>query len=167
MKSNTILNIAIAVTGAAIIAILANLISSLFFKTSLNSPVYYGIVIVLALASVMFAVLQILPKFLASPRTNVLEAEGTDTEHELQGFTQQRIEYQTKNKQQNYPVKVTMEINGTPVTIESPDVGKVEDIMKLLTQVVQASSSIGTEAKASQSLIRESEGTYQVDDTSR
>lgn len=166
-KSNTLLNTSIAVTGAAILAILASFFSYLFFKTSLNSPIYYGIVIVLAIASIVFGVVQILPRFFASSKANILEEKESDVDYALLESIRQQTKYEVRGEPQNYPVKVSMEINGTPVTIESSDVGKVEDIMKLLTQVIQASPSIVAETKASQSVVREGKGTYQVDDTSK
>lgn len=63
-----------------------------------------------------------------------------------------------KSQYQDSPVKVMMDINGTPITIESNDASKVEDLVKHLAQSMQVSNL--AEAKASHFYVREDTGTY-------
>ena len=188
MKSRTIVNTSILVTSITILAILPGWFSALLFKTPFNSPIYYGVVIVLSIVSIVFGTLQWTPELLEARhsrgawQTHITSTES-ETEHQMfydslaSTLTEllpsqrkvildtllERINLDIRSKQQNYPVKVTMEIKGSPVMIEMPDVEKVEDIIKRVAQGIQASPN-STDVKPS--IIRENEGTYQVDDIS-
>lgn len=248
MKSRTIVNTSIVISSAAIITIFASWFSPLLFNTSLNSPVYYGVVIVLAVASIVFGILQVMPGLLAllhakseQDTSPILTESDTDSEQqsfsdlvsdieqkvfpdlvsvlnrhsdrqqetmsildkninqtlkeiaqqnhlmlkesevrdqqlnyltqELKNITQQNYqllkERDLRNQQQSYPIRVTMEINGVPVTIETPDADKADDIVNLVTQRIQATASLMAERRRSQSsLFKESEETYKVEDNS-
>lgn len=177
MKSRTTLNTSIFVTSIAILGILLIWFSSLLFKISLNSPVYYGIVIVLTVASIVFGILQLTPVLLTlrhtrSERQTPLTSEELETENEQQAFydslastltelpakqrqtvlytlfhnEMERINLSSRSKEQNYPLKVTMEVKGTPVTIEMSDVEKVENIIKGVEQAIQASTNVTNNA---------------------
>src|SRR5579859_2316646 len=126
-SSRFFLRLAIYVTSAAILSILINVFANAFLGKSLNSTIYYIIVIALGIASIILGILQILPKFSAFNRSNDEEQTPVTS---LDYSSRERvvpivnptieINHHFKTQQQDYPVKVTMEINGTPVTIESP-----------------------------------------------
>lgn len=65
-------------------------------------------------------------------------------------------------KKQSYPVKVTTEIDGIPITIEAPDVEKAGDMVDLMTQRIQNASALASERKA-QSVVRENTETYNTE----
>lgn len=73
-----------------------------------------------------------------------------------------RKQIERLTKKQSYPIKVTTEIDGIPITIETPDIEEAGDIVDLLTQRIQNTSSIATEKKA-QIVVRESAETYQTE----
>jgi hypothetical protein len=207
LKSNAILNTTIAVTSAAIITVLVGLVYSLFFRTQLNSPIYYGIVIVMAAASILLAAFQIWPsfRFFAPRKLHTLD-EGliypslADTETE-QAFLDEvmhqavieemlqvistlppkqrralidklglTLDGQTiidrksidTSIEKDLPVKVTMEVKGTPITIESPDVRKVEEIMQQVTRDIQASSTDTSDKEGGSSVLPLSEGVRKI-----
>ena len=162
-SSRLMLRLAIYVTSAAILSILINLFANVFANKSLNSTGYYIVVIALSAASIVFGILQVWPRFSAFRRTDEQPTYviSSDTSGNKVSWESNDV----KNQQQDYPVKVTMEINGTPVTIESPDVGKIEDIMQHLTQSIQASNL--AEAKASQLRVREGKGTYKTEENNQ
>ena len=186
MKSRTIANTSILVTIITILVVLPGWFSALLFKTPLNSPIYYGIVIVLTIGTIVFGALQLKPGLLElrhSKETGQIHTTSTESEFERQMFhdsltstlselpprqqkaildTLERIDLEFRSKQENYPVKVTMEIKGSPVTIETPDVDKVEDIIKRVAQGLQGLPNT-TDVKPS--IIRENEAPYQIDDS--
>ncbi|MGH2493069.1 MAG: hypothetical protein ACRDIV_00010 [Ktedonobacteraceae bacterium] len=156
LSNRFLLPVSIGVTSAAILSILVYVFTNIFFGSILNTTGYYVLVIVLGITSASLGMLQILPKFTASHFvSNQLQAYAAPLEYDSDTI------HSTRNQQQGSPVKVTMEINGTPVTIESPDVGKIEDIMQHLTQSIQASNV--AEAKAAQLRVREGKGTYKTE----
>jgi len=213
MKSRAIVNISIIVTSITILAILLSWIAPLLFKISLNSPIYYGIVIVLSIFSIIFGILQWIPGLLELRQSRSewqIHPTSTESEYEQLAFYYsltstltelparqrkamlnallQRKNIDIRSEQQNYPVKVTMKFKGTPVLIEMPDVEKVEDVIKQVAQGMQASTPNTSELDRTlrirrqasgelpsdqvvmdigqQSIVRENEGTYLVDDTS-
>ena len=157
LSSPSLLRVSIIVAMAAVLVLLLNPFVNIFFGRTLNSPAYYAVVIVLSGATIVFGLLQILE------RASVLRQ---NSDEQLAHF--ESLEHDsdpmdlTRTPQQDSPVKVTMEINGTPVTIESPDVGKIEDIVKHLAQSIQASNL--AEAKATQLRVREGKGIYKTED---
>jgi putative cell wall-binding protein len=62
-------------------------------------------------------------------------------------------------------LKITLEIDGTPITIETPDLERAEDIIKLAQRINTNHSSIAVE-KTPQRAIKEGESTYKTDDSS-
>lgn len=168
-QSSRFLRLAIYVTSAAILSILINVFANAFLGKSLNSTIYYIIVIVLGIASIILGILQILPKFSAFSRANDEEqilATSLDYSSRERAVPTVNptieISHHFKTQQQDSPVKVTMEINGTHVTIESPDVGKIEDIVKHLAQDTKTSNRAN--AQSSQAAVRESKQTYNAED---
>jgi hypothetical protein len=158
-SSRVLFRLSVYVTSAAILSILINLFANVFSNKSLNSTGYYIIVIALSAASIVFGILQVWPKFSAFNRTND-EQQTYGNSSDTFGNKISWESNDVKTQQQDYPVKVTMEINGTPVTIESPDVAKIEDILKHITQSTQASNL--AEAKA-QLRVRENTETYKTE----
>ncbi|SRR5712691_520325 len=155
LSSLSLLRVSIGVAMAAVLALLINPFTNIFFGRSLNSPGYYAVLIVLSTATIIFGMLQVLERVLVlRQNSNEQQTHFESLEYDTDRF------YPIKTQQQDYPVKVTMEINGTPVTIESPDVGKIEDIMKHLTQSIQASNL--AEAKA-QLHVREDKEPYKTE----
>lgn len=161
LSSRLMLRVSIGVTSVAILSILANVFTSIVLGKPLNSPGYYALVIGLGAASAILGLFQVLPKLSAYSRENE-ELQSYITSFDAYGKSVGWDSNDVRTQQQDHPVKVTMEINGTPITIESPDVGKIEDIMRHLTQSIQASNP--TEASASQIVVRENKETYKVED---
>jgi hypothetical protein len=155
LSNRFLLQVSIGVTILAILSILIYWLANLFFGKILNTTGYYVLVIVLGVASAALGMLQVLPKFSAfHPASNEQQNYAASFEYDSD------LLHSTRPQQQDYLVKVTMEINGTPITIESPDVGKIEDILKHLTQSIQATNL--AEAKA-QLRVREATETYKTE----
>ncbi|HLX58710.1 MAG TPA: hypothetical protein VKR83_16955 [Ktedonobacteraceae bacterium] len=248
-QSSRLLPVSIGVAIAAILSILINVLANILFGKSLNSSGYYALVIILAAASIVFGVLQILPGSLASSRANdaqqthpgLLESDIYGEKHALHNLVSdiiqqaypdlvselnrhyksqeqmistlfkklmydleeitkqnrlmlnerdvtykqldhltddfkansqqlsiitQQLKDNSQQNQQSHPIKLTIEIHGVPISIETPDENKAKDIANLLMQLTQTISSPAVEQKAQQSVVRESEGTYRrVEDT--
>ena len=157
LSNRFLLLVSIGVTSAAILSILIYVFTNIFFGSILNTTGYYVLVIVLGITSASLGMLQVLPKFTVSHfASNQLQTYAAPLEYDSDTV------HSTRTQPQDSPVKVTMEINGTPVTIESPDVGKIEDIVKHLAHSIQASNL--AEAKASQIRVREGKETYKIED---
>lgn len=194
MRSNAILNTSIAVTVIAILTVLAGLLSSVFFNISLNSPLYYGIVFLLAVASVMLAVFQIwypsvvrrrlkpgqpsqihpllADAYLKTEETRAIFDSVASKMVELPLLQRQALVKLLEQEfgsdignKDNYPVKVTMEVKGTPITIESPDVRKIEEIMQEISEGARQGLRRTQSDNIQQGIVREDIGTYQINDT--
>jgi peptidoglycan biosynthesis protein MviN/MurJ (putative lipid II flippase) len=123
----------------AIVAIFANLVAYSIIKLQPGSTsIVYIILIVLTVATIVAGVLQILPRLSALRKA--------------------------KSSHPEYPIKITLELDGIPITIETPDLQRVEEIMKLAQRINANHSSIAVE-KTPQRAIKESEGPYQTDDS--
>jgi hypothetical protein len=166
MKSNALVYTSIVVTAVAIVAVLAYSFLPSSFKESSNSQTYIAFIIVLTVVTIFLGLLQTVPLRLKSRRNKAQSLEELELEAQIQELSRRSSEYETRLKQRSTPVKVTIDIKGTPLTIESSDVSKVEDIIKLLTKDIVGTSSVASQVKSSINVIRESEGTYKVDDTS-
>lgn len=80
----------------------------------------------------------------------------------LEKDSQTRLERLIKTQKENYPIKVTTEIDGIPITIETPDVEKAGDIVDLMTQRIHTTSALASEKKRQQSVVRENTETYKT-----
>ena len=90
----------------AIVAIFANLVVySVIELQPGDASIVYGLLIILTVATLAAGVLQILPR-LSSLR-------------------------KAKSSQPVYQIKITLELDGTPITTETPDLERAEDIIKL------------------------------------
>lgn len=176
-QSSRFLKVAIYVTSAAILSILINVFANAFLNKSLNSTVYYIIVIALSIASIILGVLQILPRFssfsrLNDERQNSITSLDYSSREDIRSYNSSlenvdpalEIIPSFKTPSQDYSVKVTMKINGLPVTIESPDIGKIEDLVKNLAQDTQATNRAN--ANPSQTAVRESKEAYETENNS-
>lgn len=192
-SSRLLLRASIGVTCAAILSIVINLLANIFFGKSLNTAGYYTVVIVLGAASAVLGLLQVLPvrqqkhkeahqqvadspdkanedllSDLASALTDLsprqrqamLDSLGDLIEKDFQA----RIERLVKEQKQNYPIKVTTEIDGIPITIETPDIEKAGDIVNLMTQRIQTISALAAEKKLQQSVVRENTEIYKTEE---
>jgi hypothetical protein len=199
MKSNAAINATIAVTCVAIVTVMVGLVSSLFFRTRLDSPIYYGIVLVLTFVTILLAMFQIWPRLLVLLRPGgkrLIPPLATDTESEIDALERIDLDQHTRKRlleassskelnlkkklegegEQNLPIKVTMEVRGTPVTIESPDLRSVETLVEQLALIsakyhaketreagksrVSANPAVG---QIQPGTIREDKETYQAD----
>lgn len=158
LSSPSLLRVSIGVALTAVLTVLIYPFANIFFGKSLNTPWYFAILLILSAATIVLGMLQVLGKA-ADLHQDSMENQ---THFEALEFDSD-LTHRVKTQQQGSPVKVTMEIYGTPITIESPDVGKIEDILKHLTQSIQASNL--AEAKA-QLHIREALETYRTESNS-
>jgi hypothetical protein len=201
-SSRLVLRLSIYVTSAGILSLLINLSANLFSNRSLNTSWYYGLIIILGVASAVFGLLQILPikqqkqreadqhditvNNAAPTRQDLLAdleleeirqrvllnlfSEITDLPPKQQEATlvllsnllEKERKHLAQMPNQSYPVKVTTEIDGVPITIEAPDVEKAGDMVDLMTQRIQTASALASEKKA-QSVVRESAETYKTE----
>jgi hypothetical protein len=76
---------------------------------------------------------------------------------------QMRIERLVKTQKENFPIKVTTEIDGIPITIETPDVEKAGDIVDLMAQRIQSTSALASEKNLQQSVVKEGRETYKTE----
>ncbi len=141
MKTNQVTLVSFIILGiiTAIVAIFANLVVySVIQLQPGDASIVYGLLIILTVATLAVGVLQILPRLSALRKA--------------------------KSSQLLYPIKITLELDGTPITIETPDLERAEEIMKLAQRLHANHSSIAVE-KTPQRAIKESESTYQTDDS--
>ncbi len=156
LSNPSLLRVSIGVAMAAVLALLIYPFANIFLGRQFNSPVYYTVLIVLSVVTIVLGMLQVLGRVLVlRQNSNEQQTHFESLEYDTDRF------YPIKTQQQDYPVKVTMEINGTPVTIESPDVGKIEDIMMYITRSIQASNLAGV--GASQVHVKEGKETYKTE----
>ncbi len=187
-----LLRVSIGVTCAAILSIVVNLLANIFFGKSLNTSWYYALVIVLGAASAVLGLLQVLPiKQQKHQAAQQQVADSTNKAHKslfpdlasvltdlpprqrqalldslgdlIEKDFQARIERLVKEQKQNYPIKVTTEIDGIPITIETPDLEKAGDIVNLMTQRIQTISALAAEKKLQQSVVKENTETYKTE----
>jgi hypothetical protein len=79
----------------------------------------------------------------------------------------QHLERDNETRRDNLPVKVSIEIQGKPVTVESFDAESIESVVsRLLSQQFEENTSYSVEGKRQQSVAREGKGTYSKGETS-
>lgn len=124
----------------AIVAIFANLVTySVIELQPGTTSIVYIILIVLTVATLAAGILQILPRLSALRKA--------------------------RSSQPLYPIKITLELDGIPITIETPDLEGAEEIMKLAQRLHANHSSIAVE-KTPQGVLKEGESTYQTEASS-
>lgn len=156
----SLLRVSIGVALAGVFTVLAYPIANIFFGKSLNTPWYFAVLFVLSAATIVLALLQVLGRA-AELRQ---DSDEMQTHFKLLEEYDSDFAHRIKSQHQDGPLKVTMDINGTPVTIESTDAGKIEDFVMYITRSIQASNLAG--AKALHLRVRENTETYKTDDTS-
>jgi len=141
MKTNQVTLVSFIILGiiTAIVAIFANLVTySVIELQPGDASIVYIILIILSVATLATGVLQILPRLSALRKA--------------------------KSSQPVYPIKITLELDDIPITIETPDLEGAEEIMKLAKRLHANHTSIAAE-KTPQRAIKESESTYKTNDS--
>jgi predicted PurR-regulated permease PerM len=161
-SSSSLIRVTIGVALGAILTLFINPLVNIFFGKPLNTPWYFAILFVLSGATIVLTLLQVLGQ-VAEARKDAdkiqTHFDSLDSIEEYYSDLAHRI----KSQNQDSPLKVTMDVNGTPVTIESNDAGKVEDFVGYLTRSIQADNLANAKA---QLLLREDTEFYKTNDTS-
>lgn len=160
LSSLSLLRVSIGIALAAVLTVLANPFANIFLGKSLNTPLYFAVLLTLSAATIVLGMLQVLGK------AAVMRQDADEIHTHFKSLEQYDSDFahRIKSQHQDSPLKVTMDFNGTPVTIESNDIGKVEDLLMYITRSIQASNL--AEAKALHLRVRENTEPYKTDDTS-
>lgn len=163
VSGSSLLRVTLGVAMATVLVILAYPFANIFFGKSLNTPWYFVILLSLSGATIVLGWLQVLGQATESRQNSHHTQTHFDSLESIEEYYSD-LAHRIKSQHQDSPLKVTMDVDGTPLTIESNDAGKVEDFVKFITRSIQADNL--AKAKASQLLIREETQFYKTDDTS-
>lgn len=158
-SSSSLIRVTIGVAVTTALVLLSYPFANIFFGKSLTNPLYFGILFTLSGATIVLGWLVILGQAAESRRdTDKIQThfDSLDSIEEYYSDLAHRI----KSQYQDSPLKVTMDVNGTPVTIESADASKVENFVRYITRSIEADNL--AKAKA-QLLVRENTEIYRTD----
>lgn len=155
----SLLRVLLGVSMATVIVILIYPFANIVFGKSLNTPWYFAILLFLSAVTISLGLIYVLGK------AAIVHQDSDEIQTYFNSFDlTDDARHSEKAQQQDSPLKVTMDLYGTPITIESSDVGKIEDLMRYITRSIKASNL--AEAKALHLRVRESTETYQTENNS-